>query len=138
MRKRVQTVTLALSLAGAAAFGAAKIGSARPAAATETILGIYHVKEGEDDQFLKAYRNTWSTYRELDAVFEKPHLLMKGTDESGKTCYFDVFTWKDEEIPDHAPDKIKIAWRELESVCERRGGHRGIEANAVTIVDEAK
>ncbi|HEY6330426.1 MAG TPA: hypothetical protein VI756_13905 [Blastocatellia bacterium] len=138
MRKRVQTIGLAVSLFGMAAFGAVKIKSRRPAPTTETILGIYHVKEGADDQFLKAYRNTWSVYRELDAVFEKPHVLMKGTDESGRTCYFDLFTWKDAEIPDHAPDKIKTAWKELEALCESRGGHRGIEGDAVTIVDEAK
>jgi hypothetical protein len=131
--------SLLLAAAGAASsFNRGKGRYEKSMAKPETILATFHVKDGQEEAFLRADRKTWSTYRQLDAVFEKPHLLMKGTDQSGKLCYFEVFTWKDSEIPDHAPDKIKEVWRELESLCERRSDHRGIEGDEVEIVDEAK
>ncbi|HUK90513.1 MAG TPA: hypothetical protein VLZ81_08960 [Blastocatellia bacterium] len=139
MRKKMQmiVIVLASALIGGGAVAAMKA-SPRPVATPETVLSVFHVKEGSEEAFLKTARDTWATYREMDGVFPSPHLLMKGTDESGKTCYFEVFTWRDAEIPDHAPDKVKAHWKELESLCEQRSGRRGIEINPVQIVDEAK
>jgi len=101
---------------------------------TETVLSTLRARAGSDDELQKTLSEEWTTLRKLGLVLAEPHLLLKGKDESGKTIFVEVFTWRDHDAPDHAPAEVRAIWKHLESLCEARLGHRGIEFPAFEIV----
>jgi len=36
--------------------------------------------------------------------------------------------------PDHAPESVKAIWRQMQSLCEARDGHDGLEGGEVEIL----
>lgn len=113
--------------------GAAHIGSAQDSE-TETVLSTLRARAGSEDELQKTLSQEWSTLRRLGLVLADPHVLLKGKDESGKTIFVEVFTWRDHDAPDHAPAEVQAIWKHLESLCEARLGHRGIEFPGFEIV----
>lgn len=93
----------------------------------ETVVDTLHVRAGKEDELAKVMWRAWAAYRKFDMVLPDPHLLMRGTDDTGKPFLVEVLTWKDHNAPDHAPDEVKKIWTEMEALCERRDGRRGIE-----------
>ena len=100
----------------------------------ETVLSTFRIKDGKEEDFVRTERQTWATYTQHDLVKPNFHVLLRGSDESGKVVYTELFTWKSHAIPDHASADVKTLWAQLESECEARGGHRGIEFSEVQIV----
>lgn len=72
----------------------------------------------------------------MDLVVPKPHIVLKGIDESGKSYFVEIFTWRNAGIPDNAPKEVREIWEQLESMCEKRGGRPGIDfsAGGITII----
>jgi hypothetical protein len=101
---------------------------------TETVLSTLRARAGSEDELQKTLSQEWSTLRRLGLVLAEPHVLLKGKDESGKTIFVEVFTWRDHEAPDHAPAAVQEIWKHLEALCEARLGHRGIEFPEFEIV----
>lgn len=116
---------------------------ARPAAVaaqdseTETVLSTFRPRAGREDDLLATMKKNWSTLRRLGLVLAEPHLILRGKDESGKTIFVEVLTWKDHEAADHVPVEVQTVWNQLQSLVEQRGGHRGIEFPEFEIVDSA-
>jgi len=98
-----------------------------PGPDTETVYSIYHVIPGKESAFDKARTETWAIYLRLGLVLPKPHVVVRGTDDAGKTYFVEIFTWKDAGIPDHAPPEVREVWKKLQSLCEPRGGRPGID-----------
>ncbi len=115
------SATLALSVAAAS----------KP---TETVVVTHRVRAGQESAYEKLLGEQWATLRRLDLVLPKPHVILRGTDESGKTIFLEVLTWRDEDAPDHAPPEVQAIWNALEARAERRLGHRGIEFPEFQIV----
>ena len=101
---------------------------------TETVLSTLRARVGNEDELQKTLSQEWSTLRKLGLVLAEPHVLLRGKDESGKTIFVEVFTWRDHNAPDHAPAEVQAIWKHLESLCEARLGHRGIEFPEFEIV----
>jgi hypothetical protein len=101
---------------------------------TETVLSTLRARVGSEDELQKTLSQEWSTLRKLGLVLAEPHVLLKGKDESGKTIFVEVFTWRDHDAPDDAPAEVQAIWKHLESLCEARLGHRGIEFPEFEIV----
>ena len=118
---------LALCLGAPAALSQSAPTSPLPGADTETIYCISHVKQGKEAEYAALCAQAWSIYRRLDLVLEKPHVLFRGADASGKSYFGEIFTWKNSTIPDHAPDEVREIWRKLQSDCEPRGGRPGMD-----------
>lgn len=76
----------------------------------------------------------WKTLRNLNLVDAEPHLLMQG-EENGKPVVIQVFTWKSDNIPDHAPPEIQKYWTKMNSMVESRNGHPGIDFPPMKLVD---
>jgi len=110
----------------AALFGLAAL----PAAAdntTETVLVTHRVRAGEEAAYAALLERKWATLRRLDLALARPHLILRGTDESGGTVFIEVFTWRDHDAPDNAPPEVLALWQELQARAEKRLGHRAIE-----------
>jgi hypothetical protein len=104
----------------------------------ETIYSVSHVIAGKEAAFDKARIEAWAIYQRLGLVLPKPHLVVRGTDEAGKTYFVEIFTWKDAAIPDHAPPEVRAIWKQLEAACEPRGGRPGIDFSdgGVTLLEQ--
>lgn len=104
----------------------------------ETIYSVSHVIAGKEAAFDKARIEAWAIYQRLGLVLPKPHLVVRGADEAGKTYFVEIFTWKDAAIPDHAPPEVRAIWKLLEAACEPRGGRPGIDFSdgGVTLLDQ--
>jgi len=102
--------------------------------ATETVLVTHRVREGKEAEYLGLLAREWSTLRRLGLVLERPHIILRGSEEQGKTILVEILTWKDHETPDNAPPEVEQIWSELEGLAEKRFGHRGIEFPEFEIV----
>ena len=99
----------------------------------ETVLVTYHVKAGKADELAKLIDRTWATYRRLGLVFAKPHMVMRGKDESGEFMA-EILPWKSHAAPDHAPAEVKALWDQMQLLCERRGDRDTIEIPEVEVL----
>jgi hypothetical protein len=102
----------------------------------ETVLSTLRARAGNEAELQKALIEEWATLRRLGLVLTDPHVLLKGQDESGKTIFVEVLTWRDHDAPDHAPAEVEAIWKHLESLCEPRLGHRGIEFPEFEVVGD--
>lgn len=102
-----------------------------PGPGTETIHSVAHVKPGHEAEYAQLSEKAWALYKRLGFVLDKPHVVLRGTDEKGRPYFVEVFTWKSPDIPDHAPGEVKAIWRQLEGACEARDGRPGIDFSEV-------
>ena len=100
----------------------------------ETMLVSYRVKAGKEVAFQDALARTWAVCRQDKLVLARPHLVLREKDDDGRTRFVESFTWVSHAAPDHAPPELKVAWRELESLCEPRDGKKGIDGSEVQTV----
>jgi hypothetical protein len=77
---------------------------------------------------------TWTIYRRLDLVLPAPHVVLRGVDSQNLPYFVEVFTWRNAEIPDHAPAEVRAVWQDLENACEKRNGRPGIDFAEVTAI----
>jgi hypothetical protein len=101
---------------------------------SETMLLTYHVKPGQEAAFEKVLSQAWDVYQDGKLVFAKPHIIVRGEDGSNKTRFVEIFTWKSRATPENAPDSVSKIWDQMQSLCETRDGHKGIEGGEVEIV----
>jgi len=132
------TFRFALWAFGAYALAAQSPQPGAPAGGTETVISTFRVRAGKEAEFARVHAQAWPAYRRFGLVAEKPHLVLQGVDEAGKTYFVEIFTWKDHDAPDHASPEIRAIWAQLEALCEPRLGHRGIEFPEVQIVRAEK
>jgi hypothetical protein len=98
-----------------------------PGPGTETMHSVAHVKAGHETEYAQLSEKAWALYKRLGLILDRPHVVLRGTDEKGRTYFVEVFTWKNADIPDHAPPEVKAIWQQLEAACEVRDGRPGID-----------
>ena len=59
----------------------------QPTKDTETVLVTHRVQEGKEKEYAKLLEREWATLRRLGLVLERPHVVLRGTDESGKPIF---------------------------------------------------
>jgi hypothetical protein len=99
---------------------------------SETVLVTYHVQSGKEAECQSLLAHAWEVYRSEHLVFTEPHIIVRDTEDGDKTRFVEMFTWV--KSPDHAPDSVQAVWKQEQSLCEARSGHKGIEGGAVEIV----
>ena len=104
----------------------------RGLAEKETVLITYHVQAGKEAEFGAVLNRGWEVYRNEHMVSAAPHIIVRTVEDGNKPCFVEIFTWV--KSPDHAPDSVKAVWDQEQSLCEARGGHRGIEGGEVTLI----
>ena len=58
-----------------------------PAPGTETMHSVAHVKAGHEAEYAELSAKAWSLYKRLGLVLDKPHVVLRGTDEKGRTYF---------------------------------------------------
>jgi hypothetical protein len=93
----------------------------------QAVIVRYQVRGGAEAEFEKISEEGWRTYLQLGLIHDKPHVLLRGKDESGAAYYLELMPWKDRALTGNPPPEVRTIWGKLEAVCEARSGHRGIE-----------
>lgn len=100
----------------------------------ETVMVTLRAKPGAEADLERVIAQHWATARELKLVRDAPHVTIRGTEDGNKTYFVEIFTWRDGAIPDAAPAEIQKIWGEMNRLVEARGGHRGLDFTAVSVV----
>jgi hypothetical protein len=127
MNRRFPLVSLLVGALGLGALGASAAKEARLPAGSETVVATYRAQPGKEAELEKLVSEHWPLCRKLGLALDRPHLVLKGTDESKKTIFVEVMTWKDTDAPDSAPPELRRLWDRMQALVEPRLGHRGIE-----------
>jgi hypothetical protein len=104
----------------------------RETAGKQTVLITYHVQPGKEAEFGAVLNRGWQVYRTERMVCAEPHIIVREVEDGNKPCFIEIFTWV--KSPDQAPASVKAIWNQEQSLCEARGGHRGIEGGEVTLI----
>jgi len=107
---------------------------ARVPADSETVIATYRARPGKEAELEKTIAVHWPLCRRLGLVLDRPHLILKGTDEAKKTVFIEILAWKDHDAPDNAPAELRGVWDRLQALVEPRLGHRGIEFPEVEVL----
>jgi len=79
-------------------------------------LCTYRVKENKEQDFLNLLLKHCPTLSKLGLVTDDPSLMFRGTDESGKTFFVEILSWKSTDGP-----KLAEQMPEVLAICERMG-----------------
>jgi hypothetical protein len=84
----------------------------------ETVITTYHPKAGKGAEMLRILRDAWDVYTKLNLVVGA-HQLYRAQPEGGKAYFVEIFTWRDENIPDHAPPEVRKVWAEMNANTDK-------------------
>jgi hypothetical protein len=84
----------------------------------ETVMVTCVAKPGFETELGGILKRHWDAVKALYLIADSPHMTLKRI-EGGKTTYFEIFTWKDRSIPDHAPAPIQAIWSEMNRYSEK-------------------
>ena len=99
----------------------------------ETVLATFRVKPDQMPEFLKLMPAYWAALRAEHLVLDAPHVMLQG-EENGKPVFFEVFSWRDHDAPEHVPPAIQQYWDRINRMVESRDGHPGIEFPEMKLV----
>jgi hypothetical protein len=100
----------------------------------EIVFDTLHVKAGKEDELARVMARAWAAYLKFNLVLPQQHLLMRGVDDADRPFFVEILTWKNHDAPDHVPAEVQKIWAEMEALCEKRDGRRGIEFYEVQMV----
>lgn len=102
----------------------------------ETVMVTFHAKSGSEAELQRVIARHWEAAARLKMLEAAPHVTLRGSEDSGKTYFVEIFTWRDGSVPDAAPEEIRKIWEEMNRLVEARGGHAGLEFAPVTMVGQ--
>ncbi len=100
----------------------------------ETVMVTFHPKSGADTELARVIASHWKAANELKLVNLTPHLTLRGTDESNKTYFVEIFTWRDSAIPDNAPPAIQKIWAKMNALVENQPGRPGLTFTEMSVL----
>ena len=99
----------------------------------ETVMATFHVAKAKEAHFKQLLSREWDVYKKENLVFDQPHVIVRG-EEPGGIYFISVFTWRNQETPEHPPASVLAVWKSMEPLVETRNGHAGMEISKVQIV----
>jgi hypothetical protein len=96
---------------------------------TNIALCTYRVSDGKEAEFKSLLAQHWPALRKFGLVADEPSVLFRGKDESGKTFFVEILTWKSKEGPDIAEQtpEIMAIWERMGVLTEARLGRPPME-----------
>jgi hypothetical protein len=134
MQRHTLVAALVFTLLGST--GSLHAGRAR-LDAPETVMITLCAKPGADAELTRVIATHWQVARRLDLVQPAPHVTVRTSDRA-TSCFIDIFTWRDEEIPDNAPAEIKAVWDDMTRLTEAHDGKPGLAIARVALIEPAR
>ncbi len=100
----------------------------------ETVIVTYHVKMGKEAAMEDVLKRAWDIYQNEDMVLKTPHIIVRDKESGNKTRMVEIFTWATHSGPEHPPERVKAIWNEMQTLCENRDGHRGLDGGEVELL----
>ena len=85
----------------------------------ETVMVTCYAKRGSEAALQRVLARHWTTVRDLKLAVDAPHLTLRGVEVGGRTYFVEIFTWRDESIPDNAPAAVRAIWDEMNQLAEK-------------------
>lgn len=106
-------------------------------ATSETVMCIYRVKPGQEEEFLKLVRRHWPKLRELGMVTDTPSMVYRGLDTKGRPFFVEIFEWMSGAVPAkaHEHPEVMAIWEPMDAMCESREGLPNMEFPQIERVD---
>jgi hypothetical protein len=105
----------------------------------ETVMITLHAKPGAEQTLAAVIARHYDTARRLNLVVsDAPHVTLRSVEGTGKPEFVEIFTWRDREIPDHAPKEILAIWQDMNNLVEPRMGQPGLTITEMVPVKTAK
>jgi hypothetical protein len=101
----------------------------------ETMMITLRPKAGAEAELKTVIAAHWDTARRLNLVLPEPHVTLELKDETRAPYYVDVFTWRDRDIPDNAPEAIQKIWSDMNRLTAPRAGRPGLDIREVKRLD---
>ena len=129
---RIHEVLIAAIIGGVllATISPARLRAAQP----ETVMVTLHAKPGAEAQLADVLARHWETAKRLNLVVPDTHVTLRGAESENKAYFVEIFTWRDADIPDHAPAEIQAIWKEMNALVDTRDGRPGLHFTEVTVV----
>ena len=132
-RRQIWVVALMALLSGCSTTASRKVGQGEKGE-PETVMVVYHVKAGKEQEMRAALDKVWEIYRRERLVLAQPHVIVRDTEDGGKPRFVEIFTWVNHAAPETVPDGVKKLWDEMQAICEARGEHNNLEGGEVELV----
>jgi len=105
----------------------------------ETVMITLHAKAGSEQALADVLARHYDLVRRLDLVVPTaPHVTLRTTDDQAKADFVEIFTWKNGDVPDHAPAEVLALLKEMNSLVESRGGQSGIDITPMVALTPGK
>ena len=85
----------------------------------ETVMVTCYAKSGSEAALARVLAKHWAAVRDLKLALDAPHLTLRGVEAGGRTYFVEIFTWRDQSIPDNAPAPIREIWDEMNRLADK-------------------
>jgi hypothetical protein len=95
----------------------------------ETVICLYRVRSGREDEFVALLERHWPTLRELGLTSEAPPRHYRGREQSGEPLFVEIFEWKDADAAGaaHQHPEVMAIWEPMDGLTETREGRPNME-----------
>ena len=96
---------------------------------SETVICLYRVREGREDEFVTLLERHWPTLRDLGLATADPPQHYRGTEQSGEPLFVEIFQWKTAESAGvaHQHPEVMAIWEPMDKLTENRDGRPNME-----------
>jgi hypothetical protein len=104
---------------------------------TETVICIYRVRPGREDEFQRLLARHWPTLRELGLASDAAPRHFRGAEQSGRPLFVEIFEWADAGVAGtaHEHPQVMAIWEPMDALTERRDGRPNMEFPHVQPLD---
>ena len=98
-------------------------------AAPETVLCLFRVIPGSEEEFTRLLAKHWPTLRRVGLAADKPSTIYQGSEGDKQPIFVELLNWKDEHGAGRAhehPDVMAI-WEPMGRLTEPRDGKPAME-----------
>jgi hypothetical protein len=97
--------------------------------APETVICLYRVAPGHEDQFTRLLERHWPALRALDLVTDEPPQHYRGFEQDGAPLFVEIFQWRSAEAARvaHQHPEVMAIWEPMDKLTEQRKGRPNME-----------
>ena len=101
----------------------------KPGRNPEIAMCTYRIKKGHEAAFAKKLARHWPTLKRKGLVSGAPSMIYRGTDETKKTFFVEIFTWKTGRAAGaaHETPEVMQVWEAMGAHMEGRLGRPAME-----------
>lgn len=95
----------------------------------ETVICLYRVKSGQEDEFTGLLERHWPALRELGLATEQAPAHYRGAEQSGEPLFVEIFQWASADAAGlaHEHPEVMAIWEPMDKLTEQRDGRPNME-----------